>query len=156
MTLTVVVVEDNPETLRVFARDFTPFADRLRIESADCFEGAATLLREIIKDDDELALVLCECHVAGESGVEYLVTLAEDERFDATKKVLVTGVTDLSDAIRAVNKAHLDHYVTTPWDSDELWNTVTDLLTDYVLENDINPLPYMPCLDDERVMEIWR
>ena len=156
MTLTIVVVEDNPETLRVFERDLIPFADRLRLESTDSFDGAAALVEEIIEDDDELALVLCECHVGGESGVEYLVTLAEDERFDSTKKVLVTGVTDLGDAIRAVNKAHLDHYVANPWDPDELWNTVTDLLTDYVLENDINPLPYMPCLDDERVMEIWR
>ena len=111
MTLTVLVVEDNPETLRVFQRDLTPFADRLRIESTGSFAGAAALVEQLLEDDDELALVLCECQVGGESGVEYLVTLAEDERFDSTKKVLVTGATDLTDAIRAGNKAHLDHYV---------------------------------------------
>lgn len=156
MTLTMVMVEDNPETLRVLERDLTPFAARLRIESTDSFEGAASLVEQVFEDDDELALVLCECQVGGESGVEYLVALAEDERFDSTKRVLVTGPSDLMDAVRAVNRAYLDRYVAKPWDPDELRNTVTGLLTDYVLDNDINPLPYMPCLDDERVMDIWR
>ena len=48
MTLTVLVVEDNPETLRVFQRDLTPFADRLRIESTGSFAGAAALVEQLL------------------------------------------------------------------------------------------------------------
>lgn len=73
----------------------------------------------------------------GRSQVLNIWSPLPNERFDSTKVLVADGS---HRCYRAVNKAHLDHYVAKPWDPDELWNTVTDLLTDYVLENDINPL----------------
>ena len=43
-----------------------------------------------------------------------------------------------------------------PWDPDQLCEVVRELLTDYVLENDVDPLYYMRDLDEERVLDVWR
>ena len=80
----------------------------------------------------------------------------KDERFSATRTVLVTGQADQSDTIRAVNQAGLDYYIAKPWDPDELRETVRDQLTEFVLEAGVNPLPYVGVLDAVRVMEAIR
>ncbi len=156
MTLTILILEDDPELMRAFQRDLDLFSDSVRVESTEKVSDAWNRVELISDDDDELALVLCECKVRGESGVEFLIALAQDERFDPAKKVMVTSPSGVEDAIRAVNNAHIDHYVAKPWDARELQDAVAELLTDYVLDNDVDPLPYMRHLDDERVMEIWR
>ena len=156
MTLTILILEDEPELLRAFERDLSMFSDSFRVESTVSLPDAWSRVESICDDDDELALILCECKVQGESGVEFLISLAQDERCDPAKKVMITGPAGVEDAIRAVNNAHIDHYVAKPWDPQELQDAVAELATDYVLDNDIDPLPYMKHLDDERVMEIWR
>lgn len=68
----------------------------------------------------------------------------------------VTGQADQSDTIKALNQAGLDYYVAKPWDPQTLRNVVREQLTDYVLETGIDPLPYMPILDEVRIMESIR
>ena len=92
----------------------------------------------------------------GKSGVDFLVELMQDERFGATRTVLVTGQADQSDTIRAVNQAGLDYYIGKPWDPEELRAAVRDQLTEYVLEVGVDPLPYVSVLDGVRVMEAIR
>ena len=91
-----------------------------------------------------------------ESDVDFLVELMKDERFGATRTVLVTGQAGQSDTIRAVNQAGLDYYIGKPWNPEELRAVVRDQLTEYVLESDVNPLPYVSVLDGVRVMEAIR
>ena len=88
--------------------------------------------------------------------MDFLVELMKDERFSATRTVLVTGQADQSDTIRAVNQAGLDYYIGKPWNPDELRAVVRDQLTEYVLESGVNPLPYVSVLDGVRVMEAIR
>lgn len=82
--------------------------------------------------------------------------LTHDERFSSTHTVLVTGQADQDDTIKAVNEAGLDYYIAKPWDPQKLVAVVREQLTNYVLESDINPLPYLPVLDGVRVMEAIR
>lgn len=156
MTLTILVVEDDREFLLAFAADLLGLSDSFRLEFVMSVPDAWDRIESIRNDDDDLALVLCEGWVSGDSGVEFLVALAADDRLDQAKKIIVTGSTRLNDTIRAVNNAHIDHCVATPWNGDDLRDVVSELLTDYVLDNDVDPLPYMRHLNDERVMEIWR
>ena len=111
---------------------------------------------DILSDGDELALVLSDHRLPGESGVDFLVELTHDERFSSTRTVLVTGQADQDDTIKAVNEAGLDYYIAKPWDPQKLVAVVREQLTNYVLESDINPLPYLPVLDGVRVMEAIR
>ena len=122
----------------------------------DLVDDAWAVIDEIVEDGDELALVLSDHRLPGKSGVDFLVELMQDERFGATRTVLVTGQADQSDTIRAVNQAGLDYYIGKPWDPEELRAAVRDQLTEYVLEVGVDPLPYVSVLDGVRVMEAIR
>ena len=143
MTLTILSLEDEADVRDALERDLEQFWDKIRLEVAEDVDDAWAVIDEIVEDGDELAL-------------DFLVELMKDERFGATRTVLVTGQADQSDTIRAVNQAGLDYYIGKPWDPEELRAAVRDQLTEYVLESGVNPLPYVSVLDGVRVMEAIR
>ena len=141
MTLTILSLEDEADVRDALERDLEQFWDKIRLEVAEDVDDAWAVIDEIVEDGDELALVLSDHRLPGKSGVDFLVELMKDERFGATRTVLVTGQADQSDTIRAVNQAGLDYYIGKPWNPDELRAVVRDQLTEYVLESGVNPLP---------------
>ena len=151
MTLTILSLEDEADVRDALERDLEHFWDKIRLEVAEDVDDAWAVIDEIVEDGDELALVLSDHRLPGKSGVDFLVELMKDERFGATRTVLVTGQADQSDTIRAVNQAGLDYYIGKPWNPDELRAVVRDQLTEYVLESGVNPLPYVSVLDGPHV-----
>jgi len=156
MTLTILSLEDEADVRDALERDLEQFWDKIRLEVAEDVDDAWAVIDEIVEDGDELALVLSDHRLPGKSGVDFLVELMKDERFGATRTVLVTGQADQSDTIRAVNQAGLDYYIGKPWNPDELRAVVRDQLTEYVLESGVNPLPYVSVLDGVRVRDARR
>lgn len=156
MTVTILLLEDEADVRTALERDLEPFWDKIRYEVAQDVPDAWAAIDDILSDGDELALVLSDHRLPGESGVDFLVELTHDERFSSTRTVLVTGQADQDDTIKAVNEAGLDYYIAKPWDPQKLVAVVREQLTNYVLESDINPLPYLPVLDGVRVMEAIR
>ena len=90
------------------------------------------------------------------TGVEFLVETMHDPRLKYARRVLVTGQAGHEDTIRAINEGSLSHYVSKPWTTDELTSVVRNELTTFVLDNSIDPLPYMTVLDSQRVMRVLR
>lgn len=156
MTVTILLLEDEADVRTALERDLEPFWSKIRYEVAQDVPDAWAAIDDILSDGDELALVLSDHRLPGESGVDFLVELTHDERFSSTRTVLVTGQADQDDTIKAVNEASLDYYIAKPWDPQKLVAVVREQLTNYVLESDINPLPYLPVLDGVRVMEAIR
>ena len=156
MTVTILLLEDEADVRTALERDLEPFWDKIRYEVAQDVPDAWAAIDDILSDGDELALVLSDHRLPGESGVDFLVELTHDERFSSTRTVLVTGQADQDDTIKAVNEAGLDYYIAKPWDPQKLVAVVREQLTNYVLENGIDPLPYLPVLDGVRVMEAIR
>jgi two-component system chemotaxis response regulator CheY len=152
MRLAVLVLEDEPEVRAALVRDLAPFDPPIRIEPAEDAADARAVLAEVAADGDVLALVLADHRLPGTTGVDLLVELDDDRTHRACRKVLVTGQADQQDTIRAVNEAGLDHYVTKPWDPDALQALVRSQLTDFVLAEELDPLPYLRVLDAARVM----
>ena len=109
MTLTILSLEDEADVRDALERDLEQFWDKIRLEVAEDVDDAWAVIDEIVEDGDELALVLSDHRLPGKSGVDFLVELMQDERFGATRTVLVTGQADQSDTIRAVNQAGLDY-----------------------------------------------
>ena len=130
MTLTILSLEDEADVRDALERDLEQFWDKIRLEVAEDVDDAWTVIDEIVEDGDELALVLSDHRLPGKSGVDFLVELMKEERFGATRTVLVTGQADQSDTIRAVNQAGLDYYIGKPWNPDELRAVVRDQLTE--------------------------
>jgi response regulator RpfG family c-di-GMP phosphodiesterase len=63
-------------------------------------------------------------------GTEFLKLVAQ--KFPDTKRVLLTGYTDFTDLIIAVNEGKIAKYLTKPWDATELENTIIELNEEYV------------------------
>lgn len=156
MNLAILILEDEAEVRAAVERDLLPFAELIRVEVASDVEEAWEVIDELTEDGDVLALALCDHRMPGTTGVELLVQMMDDDRTAATRKVLVTGQAQLRDTVRAVNEANLDHYIAKPWDVDELHQVVRTMLTDYVEDMDIDPLPYLDVLDTARAMELVR
>lgn len=152
MRMTVLILEDERPVREALERDVAPFADVVRIELAEDVPDAWTVVDEVDADGDRLALVLADHRLPGTTGVDFLVALLDDGRTAAARKVLVTGQADLADTIRAVNDAHLHHYIAKPWEPAELEAVVRGQLTEYVLDQDVDPLPHLRALDAARVM----
>ncbi len=156
MELAVLVLEDEPEVRDALVRDLEPLSDGVRVEPAEDVPDARAVLEELERSGDPLALVLADHRLPGTSGVDFLVELQTDPTHGRCHKVLVTGQADQADTIRAVNRADLDHYVAKPWEAEALRSLVRDLLTTFVLEHGIDPLPYLRVLDAARVMPALR
>ena len=153
--LAVLIVEDEPEVRDALARDLEPLAETVRIETADDVPDARAALSDIAADGDRLALVLADHRLPGTTGVDFLVELNDTDEMTATRKVLVTGQADQADTIRAVNQAGLDHYIAKPWDPDDLTAVTIGAVTDYIISEGIDPLPYLRDLDGARLLDAY-
>src|SRR5690606_26312253 len=110
--LVVLVVEDEPEVREALVRDLEPITGSVRVDAAGDVGDAGAAVEEIAAAGDVLGLVLADHRLPGRSGVDFLVSLAEDPGHrHVTRKVLVTGQAGHADTIRAVNDAGLDHYI---------------------------------------------
>lgn len=156
MRLAILVLEDEPEVRSALLRDLAPLDPPIRIEPAEDAEDARAVLQEIADDGDLLALVLADHRLPGATGVDVLVELHDDPEHSSCRKVLVTGQADQQDTIRAVNEAGLDHYVTKPWEVEELVTLVRGELTRFVLTEELDPLPHLRALDAAMVMPALR
>ncbi len=151
--LVILSVEDEVEVRDALLRDIQPFAEICRIEEAEDVADARDAVADCHEAGEQLALVLCDHMLPGESGVDFLVSLKSDERTRGSRKVLVTGQAGLDDTVRAVNQAGLDYFIAKPWEPEDLLAIVRAQLTTYVIENVDDLLPYVQLLDGERLME---
>lgn len=83
------------------------------------------------------------------NGIDFLIGVDKDLRFTKTKKLLLTGLATHNDTIIAINNANIDYYVEKPWESEEIINSVKNLLTKYILESGIEYKDFLSVLDQE-------
>ena len=110
----VLVVDDEPQML-VALEDL--LGDSYEVLKAGSPEMALTVLEQ----RPDVAVVVSDQRMPGMTGDELLARLAEWS--DATR-VMVTGYADLAAVIRAVNNGKIFAYVTKPWDSLALLQTI--------------------------------
>lgn len=150
--IAILVIEDEPEVREAVNRDLDTFADHFLIELAEDVDDARAVMEELHTAGDCVGLALCDHLLPGERGVDFLVELNEAAETRPIRKVLITGQAGLEDTVRAVNEADLDHYIAKPWTVDNLHAVVREQLTDYVIENENDLLPYVSVLDGARLM----
>lgn len=156
MKLAILVLEDEPEVRAALERDLLEFVPTVRIEPAEDVADAREVMEEIDEDGDVLALALCDHRMPGTTGVDFMVQMSQNAATAETRKVLVTGQADLEDTVRAVNQAHLDHFIAKPWQPEDLHEVVREQLTDYVIATGMNPLPHLEVLDQVRALDYMR
>ena len=128
----ILVVDDDPQVLAAVRRDLRAnYRERWTIVAATSGEEALATIRELKSRGDDLALVISDQRMPGMQGTDLL---AESRKvFPKARRVLLTAYSDIDAAIRAINVAHLDHYLSKPWTPPEesLYPVVDDLLAEW-------------------------
>jgi thioredoxin reductase (NADPH) len=125
-------VDDDPDVLRAVERDLRrQYGDRYRVISADSGASALEGVKQLKRRNEPVALFLVDQRMPGMSGVEFLVEAIA--HYPDAKRAMLTAYADTDAAIRAINNAHIDHYLMKPWDPPEvsLYGVVDDLLDDW-------------------------
>src|SRR3954462_7609628 len=125
-------VDDDPDVLRAVERDLRRhYGDRYRVISADSGASALEATKQLKLRNETVALFLVDQRMPRMSGVEFLEKAIE--LYPDAKRALLTAYADTDAAIRAINNAHIDHYLMKPWDPPEerLYGVIDDMLDDW-------------------------
>ena len=125
----LLVVDDDPQVLAAVRRDLrSRYRENYTVVSAASGEEALATARELKSRGESLAMVLSDQRMPGMLGGEVLAR--SRELYPLARRVLLTAYADVEAAIRAINEAHVDHYLSKPWDPPEerLFPVVDDLL----------------------------
>jgi putative nucleotidyltransferase with HDIG domain len=121
MTYKILIVDDEPANLRLlerlFRRDYS-------VLTASSGQEALQLLGQ-----HDVALLVTDQRMPGMTGTELLKLIA-DTRPNMVRMIL-TGYTEVSALVEAINCGQVYRYVTKPWDNDDLRLTVARALDHY-------------------------
>lgn len=132
----ILVVDDDPQVLAAVRRDLrSKYREQYTILSAASGSEALATIRELKSRGDALALVLSDQRMPGMLGTEVLAR--SREAYPVARRVLLTAYSDIDAAVKAINEAHLDHYLSKPWDPPEevLFPVIDDLLDAWQAES---------------------
>ncbi len=125
----LLIVDDDPQVLAAVRRDLrSRYRENYTIMSAVSGQEALTTIRELKSRGDSLAMIVSDQRMPGMLGDELLAK--SREIYPIARRVLLTAYSDIDAAVRAINEAHLDHYLSKPWDPPEehLFPVIDDLL----------------------------
>ncbi len=132
----LLVVDDDPQVLAAVRRDLrSRYREQYTVMSAASGPEALTTARELKSRGDSLAMVISDQRMPGMLGGELLAK--SREVYPLARRVLLTAYSDIEAAIRAINEAHVDHYLSKPWAPPEehLFPVVDDLLDEWQAES---------------------
>ncbi len=124
---TILFVDDEPAILSSLRRLFR----RTGYKSVFAESGAEGL--EVL-ELEEIDLVVSDMRMPEMNGAEFLTHVKQ--RWPDTIRMLLTGHSDISATIEALNKGGIYRYISKPWDDDELKQIVADGLRIRTLERE--------------------
>jgi thioredoxin reductase (NADPH) len=125
----LLIADDDPQVLAAVRRDLrSRYREHYTIMSAGSGPEALATARELKTRGDSVAMVISDQRMPGMLGVEVLAK--SREVYPLARRVLLTAYSDIEAAVRAINEAHLDYYLSKPWDPPEecLFPVIDDLL----------------------------
>ena len=131
----ILVVDDDPQVLAAVRRDLRGhYREQYTTLSAGSGREALDAARELKSSGGALAMVISDQRMPGMFGHEVLAGVRE--LYPLARRLLLTAYSDIDAAIKAINDAHINHYLSKPWDPPEehLFPVVDDLLDEWQAE----------------------
>lgn len=131
----ILVIDDDPQVLAAIRRDLrSRYREDYRVLSANSGESALDTIKQLKARGDALAMIISDQRMPSMLGVDVLAK--SREIYPIARRVLLTAYSDIDAAVKAINEAHLDHYLQKPWDppEDRLFPAVDDLLSSWQAE----------------------
>ncbi|HMR18055.1 MAG TPA: response regulator [Sphingobacterium sp.] len=123
----VLYVDDEENNLISFKATF-----RLKYKVYTAISGPAAI--DIIKTNP-IDIIITDQRMPEMTGVEFLEEIIKID--SNPMRILLTGYTDMSAVIGAVNKGKIFHYLNKPWNEDELDQTIQRAYEVYMERNKI-------------------
>ena len=120
----ILIVDDQPEILNAL--------ERLLKEEYQIFTatGGAKALK--ILAEHKIALILADQRMPTMTGVEFFSKSMQVQ--PDSVRILITAYADITASIDAINKGQIFHYISKPWEPDELIIIIRRAIEKYDLE----------------------
>lgn len=115
---TILVVDDEQEIVDTLY-DF--FINWYKVFKATNAKEAVDII-----ENNQIDLVISDQRMPGTTGVEMFQKI--DTEHPTIGKVLLTGYADIQAVTDAINKGHIDKYISKPWDDDDITRIVIEVL----------------------------
>lgn len=126
MAENILLVDDEPNILTAFKRQLRAVPD-FHIETAP--SGQAAL--ELMASHSPFAVIVSDMRMPGMDGVALLREV--QKKHENTVRIMLTGVTDQTTAIDAVNEGHIFRFLNKPCSVDVLSRSISDGVKQYKL-----------------------
>ena len=143
----IICVEDQREVLSTLIKDLETFSKGFNIEGCECAREARELLDTLDASGETVLLIICDHIMPSELGVDLLIALTQDAKYQHLSKILLTGQATHIDTIKAINEANIGNYIAKPWTKTFLINTVKTQLTLALLATGEDHTPWLTWLD---------
>ncbi len=121
--LSILCVDDEEQILKALIRTFR--REQFQVLTAGSGEDGL----EILRNNKSIGLILSDEKMPVMSGSDFLQAAAKI--LPDTPKIILTGYADKNAAIDAINKGGACHFLTKPWNDQELLQLVRDCLHGY-------------------------
>ncbi len=123
----ILYVDDEENNLFSFR---AAFRYRYNVMIATSAEEAITIL-----ETKPIQIIITDQRMPNMTGVEFLEQIIE--KHPDPMRILLTGYTDLTAVIDAVNKGKIYHYLTKPWQEELIIDTIQKAFTIYTKTQEI-------------------
>ncbi|HLO70141.1 MAG TPA: response regulator [Flavipsychrobacter sp.] len=124
--INILYVDDEQNNLVSFK---ATFRIKYNVHTAISGEEAIKILRA-----NPIDIIITDQRMPNMTGVEFLESILDE--YPDPMRILLTGYADLNAVIDAVNKGKIFHYLTKPWNEEELDMTIKRAFEVYTLRKD--------------------
>ncbi len=120
--ITILYVDDEENNLLSFKATF-----RIKHHVLTALSGDEALK---ILANNHIDIIITDQRMPEMTGVEFLEKVLEN--YPEPMRILLTGYADMNAVVEAVNKGKIFHYVTKPWNEEELELTINRAYAKYL------------------------
>jgi len=121
----LLIVDDEPYILSMLT---ALLAAQFEIHTADCAEAA-----QVVFSRHPINVILTDQKMPQQTGIQLLEWVRE--HYPRTVRLLMSGSAELEDAIDAINRGQVYHYLLKPWRTEELLQIVRNAAEKLLLEH---------------------
>lgn len=112
--IVILYVDDEENNLISFKATF-----RIKYKVFTAISGDEAMK---VLEDNNIEIIVTDQRMPNMTGVEFLEKVLV--KYPDTMRILLTGYTDMAAVVDAINKGKIFHYLTKPWDENELEMTI--------------------------------
>ncbi|WP_419802436.1 response regulator [Mucilaginibacter sp.] len=128
--INILFIDDEENNLISFRAVF-----RLKYEVLTAINAADALH---ILETQPVEIIVTDQRMPNMTGSEFLEIVLE--KYPDPMRILLTGYSDISAVIEAVNKGKVFHYLTKPWNEEELDNTIKKAFDKYQEDQNVKEM----------------